>query len=68
MVRKRRSHSSDVYGSGTLSVSGGGSVSNSQGNVGYESGAMGLVTVSGPGSTWTPYNLSSAPPAAGRCP
>ena len=40
-------------GSGTLSITNGGAVSNSFGAIGYYSGSTGAVTVSGTGSTWT---------------
>ena len=40
------------YGSGTLTVQQGGSVSNSYGRIGYESGSDGTVTIDG-GSSWT---------------
>jgi len=42
-----------VRGSGTLNITGGGTVSNSGGRIGYNSGSTGEVTVDGPGSTWT---------------
>ena len=51
------SNSSDLYGgyngSGTLSITSGGSVSNTNGYIGYNSGSTGMVTVDGCGSTWT---------------
>ena len=50
-------NSGDLYvgncGSGTLSISNGGSVSNANGYIGYYSGYTGRVTVDGAGSTWT---------------
>ena len=50
-------NSRDMYvgesGSGTLSITGGGLVSNAEiGYVGYNSGSTGRVTVTGAGSTW----------------
>jgi len=42
------------YGNGTLNVTGAGTViSEWDGNIGYESGSTGAVTIDGPGSTWT---------------
>jgi T5SS/PEP-CTERM-associated repeat protein/autotransporter-associated beta strand protein len=40
-------------GNGTLSITGGGAVSNNDGIIGNLSDSSGLVTVSGAGSTWT---------------
>ena len=40
-------------GNGTLAVTGGASVSNEEGYVGYSPGSAGVVTVDGDGSTWT---------------
>jgi len=40
-------------GDGTLSISGGGNVTNTSGQVAYASGSTGNVTVSGANSTWT---------------
>ena len=42
-----------VEGTGTLSITGGGAVSNYYGYVGREAGSTGVVTVDGDGSTWT---------------
>jgi len=41
------------YGSGTLTITGGGAVSNNFGHIGYASGSTGEVMVSGADSTWT---------------
>ncbi len=43
-------------GSGTLSITSGGSVSNAWGCIGYNSGSTGVVKVDGTGSTWTNSN------------
>jgi T5SS/PEP-CTERM-associated repeat protein len=40
------------YGTGNLTISAGGSVSNSQGYIGSFGGSMGTATVTGAGSTW----------------
>jgi fibronectin-binding autotransporter adhesin len=40
-------------GNGTLSITGGGSVSSSITEIGYHSGSIGVVSVDGTGSTWT---------------
>ena len=40
-------------GNGTLNITGGGAVSNTNGYIGYNSGSTGTVTVAGTGSTWT---------------
>ena len=40
------------YGSGTLNVEAGGVVSTSGGSIGYHSGSVGTVTVTGEGSEW----------------
>ena len=49
-------NSGDLYvgnfGSGTLNVTGGGTVNNNYGYIGYNSGSSGVVTVDGTGSTW----------------
>ena len=41
------------YGNGTLNITGGGAVSNTNGYIGYNSGSTGTVTVDGTGSKWT---------------
>ncbi len=41
------------YGTGVLSITGGGAVSSKYGYLGYRSSGSGEVTVSGAGSTWT---------------
>lgn len=41
---------------GTLTISGGGTVSNNQGRIGNQSGSAGTVTVTGAGSTWSNSN------------
>jgi T5SS/PEP-CTERM-associated repeat protein len=42
------------YGSGTLAITGGGTVSNRyDGSIGHYSGSIGFVTVDGPRSTWS---------------
>ena len=40
-------------GTGTLNITGGGTVSSYRSYIGYESGSTGEVTVEGPGATWT---------------
>lgn len=42
-----------LAGTGTLSISNGGKVSNSNGYIGQNAGGSGAVTVAGTGSTWT---------------
>ncbi|QDT01008.1 beta strand repeat-containing protein [Adhaeretor mobilis] len=41
-----------VEGTGTLTIDNGGFVSNSTGNVAYDTGSVGTVTVTGPNSQW----------------
>ena len=41
------------YGTGSLSITNGATVTSSAGNLGYESGTSGTVTVDGTGSAWT---------------
>ena len=41
------------FGTGSLSITGGGTVSNFNGNIGAYSGSSGTATVDGPGSVWT---------------
>jgi T5SS/PEP-CTERM-associated repeat protein len=46
-------------GNGTLNITGGGAVSTYSADIGYESGATGVVAVDGPGSTWnSSYDLT----------
>ncbi len=42
-----------VLGSGTLTISGGGKVSNKEGYIGYQTASNSMVKVTGSGSTWT---------------
>ncbi len=46
------------YGVGALSVTNGATVTDFLGVIGYNAGASGTVTVSGPGSSWSNYNLT----------
>ena len=45
-------------GSGTLNITNGGTVSNTNANVGYANGSSGRATVDGVGSTWTNNGIS----------
>ena len=45
-----------VRGNGTMQIDNGGVVRTGQGLIGREVGSVGHVTVTGPGSTWTPDN------------
>ena len=44
-------------GTGTLNIQDGGSVSNTVGYIGYNTGSTGVATVDGSGSTWTNSNI-----------
>src|SRR5258707_997379 len=44
-----------VFGTGTLAIESGGTVSNGHGYVGLAAGSTGTVTVDGAGSTWTNF-------------
>ena len=53
LLLERRRRVVGYFGTGTLTIESGGSISGPFGHIAFESGSNGMVTVTGTGSTWT---------------